>query len=161
MIIVFLVLSIILAIVFLVNAIKAPLDKHGDFSNIKILYTSLCIIFWILGVGLIIYACIFITDIKTIEVIDQKIEMYTDENAKIEDKMDTLVKEYMKHENKTFSDLKTEESAITLVTLYPELKSDALVEQQLNTYLHNNDLIKELKEEKIEIKKKKFILYFG
>ena len=67
----------------------------------------------------------------------------------------------MEHEKDIFSNLKTEESAITLITMYPELKSDALVEKQLETYLKNNNKIKKLKEEKIEIEKKKFILYFG
>ena len=67
----------------------------------------------------------------------------------------------MKHEQDTYADLKTEESSITLITLFPELKSDALVQQQLEIYVDNNAKIKSLKEEKIDIAKKKWVLYFG
>lgn len=75
--------------------------------------------------------------------------------------IDKIVKEYLEHEHDTFEDLKTEESAITLVTLFPELKSDTLVQQQLEIYVKNNAQIKYLKEEKIEIAKDKWLLYFG
>ena len=38
---------------------------------------------------------------------------------------------------------------MTVVTLYPDLKSDTLVAKQIETYITNNDKIKALKEEKI------------
>ena len=87
--------------------------------------------------------------------------MYQEENEKIEEDIDKIVKEYLKHEQDTFVDLKTKQSSITLLTLLPELKSDNLVQQQLKSYLENNEKIKSLKEKKIDISKLKFILYFG
>lgn len=100
-------------------------------------------------------------DVATASTIDDKITMYQEENARIEQDIDRIVEEYMKHENDTFTDLKTEESSITLVALFPELKSNTLVQQQLEIYIANNEKIKILREEKIDIAKLKWLLYFG
>ena len=54
-----------------------------------------------------------------------------------------------------------EESSITLVTFFPELKSDTIVQQQLEIYVANNAKIKSLKEKKINLIKIRWILYFG
>lgn len=93
-------------------------------------------------------------------IIDSKIELYTQENAAIEEQIDKLVSEYMEFESGTFEALHNE-SAITLVSLYPELKSDKLVESQINIYLENNRKIRDLKEDKLDITVKKWWLYFG
>ncbi len=98
--------------------------------------------------------------VATAGKIDEKIAMYKEENAKIEAQMDVIVEKYMKYEHDTFVDLKTEESVITLVTLFPELKSDELVQEQINVYIHNNAKIKELKEDKINMQTKRWILFF-
>ena len=96
-----------------------------------------------------------------LRVIDEKIELYQTQNEEIENKVEVVVKQYMEHENKTFKGLKTDESYITLVTLYPELKSDKLIEQEINLYEENNKKILELKEQKINEKVYKWWLYFG
>jgi len=89
-----------------------------------------------------------------------KIEMYEEENTKIEEQIDTLVKQYMEYEGKTLTEFKSE-SSITLVSLYPELKSDNLVSKQIEVYIENNNKIKQLKEDKINMKIGKWLLYFG
>ena len=89
-----------------------------------------------------------------------KIEMYQEENTKIEEQINVLVKEYMNYEQETFTEFKSE-STMTLVSLFPELKSDELVQQQMNVYVGNNNKIKELKESLIELKLAKWLLYFG
>ena len=94
------------------------------------------------------------------KVIDEKIAMYTEENKKIEQSIDELVSRYMEFENDTFSDLKSD-SAITLVSLYPELKSDELIKTQISTYQENNNTIKYLRAKKINLSVKKWWLYFG
>lgn len=45
--------------------------------------------------------------------------------------------------------------------MYPELKSDELVSNQIDIYNSNNKKIKKLKLQKIENQKAKFYLYFG
>lgn len=92
--------------------------------------------------------------------IDEKISMYQEENTKIEKQIDTLVSNYMNYESNTYEKFKSE-SSITLVSMYPELKSDKLVEEQISVYEENNKKIRELKEDKIDLKVKKWWLYFG
>ena len=53
------------------------------------------------------------------------------------------------------------ENYITLVSLYPELKADALVSKQIEIYISNNEKIKELKEFKINGSIYRWWLYFG
>lgn len=55
----------------------------------------------------------------------------------------------MDYESSTYAEFK-DKDAITLVTLYPELKSDKLVEKQLEIYNSNNKKIKKLKTEKLD-----------
>ena len=93
-------------------------------------------------------------------VIDSKIAMYQEENKNIETQMDVLVEKYMNYESETLGELKGE-SSITLVSLYPELKADELVKQQVSVYTSNNSLIKELREKKINLPTWKWWLYFG
>ena len=86
--------------------------------------------------------------------------MYQEENTNIEESMDLLVQKYMNYESDTYGNLKGE-SSITLVSLYPELKADTLVAQQLVIYVENNNKIKSLKEKQINISNYRWWLYFG
>lgn len=104
-----------------------------------------------------IILCIRVSDGS---VIDKKIAMYQKENTKIENQMDVLVSQYMKFETDTYGELKNE-SSITLVSLYPDLKSDELVKKQIDVYESNNKEIREMKEKKIDLKVLKWWLYFG
>lgn len=103
----------------------------------------------------------FLSKLIGLKVIDEKIELYQTQNKEIENKVELVVKQYMEYENKTFTGLKTDESYITLITLYPELKSDKLIEQEISLYEENNKKILELKEQKINEKVYKWWLYFG
>lgn len=87
--------------------------------------------------------------------------MYQEENARIEQDFDRIVKGYLEHEHDTFSDIKLEGSTITLITLFPELKADTLVQRQLDVYVANSAKIKSLREEKINLVKNRWILYLG
>lgn len=104
-----------------------------------------------------IVLCVSVTDGS---VIDKKIAMYQKENTKIENQMDVLVSQYMKFETDTYGELKNE-SSITLVSLYPDLKSDELVKKQIDVYESNNKEIRKMKEKKIDLKVLKWWLYFG
>lgn len=153
-------IALVALVVFLVLRIKYP--SKDDFK-----YTShdfFTFMSWASGLVallLVIAICSLSPIVFTENTIDEKIKMYQEENANIEKDIDKVVKEYLKHEHDTYADLKTEESSITLVTLFPDLKSDNLVQQQLEIYVKNNETIKHLKEDKIDIAKKKWILYFG
>ena len=92
--------------------------------------------------------------------LNAKIAMHEEENQRIETELNVLVEQYMNYEANTYGDLKGE-SSITLVSLYPELKADALVEKQIEIYTNNNSKIRGLKEKLINISNYKWWLYFG
>lgn len=92
--------------------------------------------------------------------VDDKIAMYQEENKKIEEKIEVTVKQYMDFEKDTYKSLKVD-TYVNLVSLYPELKSDKLIKEQIETYQRNNDKIKDLKLEKINQKTYKWWLFFG
>lgn len=88
-------------------------------------------------------------DIAEGKVIDEKIAVYEQENEKIETAIDVLVKEYMTQEEKIMIKTANKESLITLVQLYPDLKSNDLVKKQMDIYVNNNKKIKKLKTKKL------------
>ena len=118
------------------------------------------------GVGVVgavfsaIVLVVLTIDVAGASTIDDRIAMYEAENAKIESQIVEVVTQYQQYEKEIFSEV-TPDSAMTLVSLYPELKSDTLVSQQIEVYVGNNEKIKSLKEEKITVSPKKWWLYFG
>lgn len=96
----------------------------------------------------------------TAHTIDEKIEMYQEENAEIEQTIETIVKDHMNYEKETYTEI-IDESVVELVFKIPELKSDQLVLQQTEVFVNNKAQIKALKEEKIDVAKARWNLYFG
>lgn len=92
--------------------------------------------------------------------IEKKIAIYEEENTKIEQQIADTVKQYQEYETGIFTEV-APESSITLVALYPELKSDTLVQSQINVYVENNKTIKELKSSAINASVYRWWLYFG
>lgn len=118
----------------------------------------------ILGVIVLLISLVMIV-INSVKVVkgrtyEKKIEMYQKENAKIEQQIDSIVLNFIEHEDKTFGNAKNEGN-IALVSLYPELKSDSLVKEQIKIYNNNNSKIKFLKESDIDTMTAKWWLYFG
>lgn len=143
MILVILAIAIILVIV-------AFIDGDFDFMSISIA----------LLIGSIIATVFLITSVRSLNVIDDKIAMYESQNAKIEEQISDVVERYMEYESGVFTEVSSD-SAITLVALYPDLKSDALVESQIELYTDNNRKITELMEKKINGSVTRWWLYFG
>lgn len=92
--------------------------------------------------------------------IEKKIALYEEENVKIEQQIADMVKQYQEYETGIFTEVSPKDS-ITLVALYPELKSDILVQSQINVYVENNKTIKELKSSAINAPVYRWWLYFG
>ena len=115
------------------------------------------------GCGLVISLSATIVlgvNVSELSVIDSKITMYQEENTKIEQQVANVVTQYQEYETKTFTAVAPEDS-MTLVSLYPELKSDKLVQKQIDVYVENNKKIKSLKEKQINGKVLRWWLYFG
>ncbi len=145
------ILCFVLAIICIV--VYARLSKKYDVEWINaftIIFIALAVLFCFLGIP------------GTIDsrYTDQKIQMYQEENEKIEEDVNVIITQYMEHENETF-DMSKIESSTVLIQMYPELKSNELVSKQIDIYNENNKKIKKLRLEKIKNQKAKFYLYFG
>lgn len=93
-------------------------------------------------------------------VADQKISMYKEENARIEAHISEMVGRYQEYETGVFSEVSSE-NALSLVSLYPELKADTLVREQIEIYYKNSEKIKELREDEIDAIVLRWWLFFG
>lgn len=153
MIFVILALGILMVVCGTILYSKLEPDKDG-----------IGIAFQIIGVIVIISSIIvFVSLLKCVldrVGIDKKIAMYETENTKIEQQIVDVVKQYQEYESGIFTEV-APEGAITLVTLYPELKSDTLVQSQIEVYIENNKEIKELKNMTINASFYRWWLYFG
>jgi hypothetical protein len=115
----------------------------------------------ILGLaGAVIAAFIVGSYVVKADTIDERMELYQTENARIEKDIATIIEQYKEYEGEMFRDISTEDS-ISTVVLYPELKTNTLVMSQIDIYVENNEKIKELKEEKIFGDVYRWWLYFG
>lgn len=150
----FFIIFLALTVFFVVRCIKEANE------NVCFGYFIVAIIAGIVSIIFLIWVFILINRVGTGYTIDNKIAMYEEENASIEESINVTVKSYMDFEASTYGELK-DKDAINLVSLFPELKSDTLVQKQIEVYVANNDKIKELKEEKIDLSKSKWKLYFG
>lgn len=116
-----------------------------------------------LGLGCVLLAIVIgVSNLKTVvdgRTYTEKIEMYQEDNKKIEDQIDAIVQSYLSHEGATFKNTQTEDS-LAIITLYPDLKSDTLVKTQIEIYTANNEKLKRLKEEQINVATAKWWLYF-
>ena len=136
MIILLLILAILATVICFVIA------KQNDFDSFGVgLFGCLGGIFGCVAVFILIFCFINCTDnILSYKYIDEKIAMYQEENTEIEEQIDMLVQNYMQYESDTYGDLKGND-AVTLVSLYPDLKSDGLVQKQIEVYTTNNKKI--------------------
>ena len=107
-------------------------------------------------VGLIIVG----VNVKSLSVIDDRIVMYEEENARIEQQIADVVEQYQKYETDIFMEV-APESAMTMVSLYPELKSDSLAQAQIEVYTENNKTIRDLRDKQIKGNVYRWWLYFG
>ena len=93
--------------------------------------------------------------------IDEKLNMYEEENQNIELKVKETVKVYMDYEQETYKNLVETADLTTLLVKYPELNSNELAKYEIEIYKSNNDKIKELKEKHIDRSSYNWYLYFG
>ena len=93
--------------------------------------------------------------------IDEKLNMYQEENQSIELKVKETVKAYIDYEEENYKNLVETADITTLLIKYPELNSNELVKYEIEIYKSNNDRIKELKEKQIDRASYNWWLYFG
>ena len=143
------ILLFVIAVVLIVLAVLNE-DLAEGFVTLGGLIGFIALIGIFVNIGLLVRG----------RTLDDKIAMYEQENAAIEQSVDVLVKDYYKHESDTYSSL-TPENAVLFASAYPELQSNELATKQLEIYVENNNNIKELKKDQINLSKNRFWLYFG
>ena len=148
--------GLIICTVCIVRGCKYGFSSDGTIA-LNIVFE---IIFAIFTAVFLIWTLILIHTVGTAGTIDRKITMYQEQNNAIEESIDATVKNYMDYESGIYENLK-DEDGINLISLFPELKSDILVQKQIEVYISNNDKIKSLNEEKIDVSKARWNLYFG
>ena len=152
MLIVISLIALLGIIVFCVLAKDNPYDmwEVGTFLSGVVFIVSVLAMFWN---GYHIHKCTY--------VIPAQITMYEEENAKIEEKVSSTVAKYMEYEGNVIMEIAPGDDAMSLISLYPDLKSDQLIMSEINIYIENNDKIKELKEQQLNLRTYKWWLYFG
>lgn len=111
-------------------------------------------------VGLLVAVLVGIHNINTDKRIDAKIQLYTEENARIELMVTDAVETYLEHEYNIYDSLQGE-NIQTLLVAYPEINSNELVQKQIEIFVENNNQIKKLREKKADLISWKFLVYFG
>ena len=139
-------------IIFVILTVKAVKDYEEELA----IFTGVGAV--IAGIALIIVAgCLVDVTYRT----DEMIQIYTEENAEVEKKLENAVQSYMQYEKDIMINVSPDTDTISLISLYPDLKSDRLVESEIETYISNNDKIKELRAGKTMKSTYKFLLFFG
>lgn len=147
-----LVAFVVALVAFLISSAIWNRDEYFFAGAIKIISIIIMLV-------VAIIAIIGIFELSSAHNIDQKIELYTQENTAIEERISGLVNGYMAYEKETYQEFSGD--AMTILTVYPELKSDTLVQEQIRLYNENYKKVLELKAQKIDISRAKWILYFG
>ena len=92
--------------------------------------------------------------------IEEKIQIYEDQNAQIEQSIDAAVKAYCEHEQITY--VQMSDGAVALVAAaYPELASSELVKTQMEVWTSNSNELKDLKSKLVDFHRAQYFLYFG
>ena len=112
------------------------------------------------AVGLLVTIVVGVVKIATATKIDKQIEMCVEENANIEQQITITVERYLEYELNVYDTLQGE-SITTLLVVYPEINGNELVKRQMDIFVANNDKIRELKNEKLNLSTWKFLVYFG
>ena len=132
---------IILGIVLIV---KYDCDAGIAITTIFSFLEAICLVF-------IIFA---INNTAKIPQMDERISIYQEENTRIEEQIKTTIQVYQDYEKEIFSDINLDdissEKLIMLTSLYPNLKSDTMVQELIKTYNKNTEELKQLKTQKLD-----------
>lgn len=149
-----LLLAIAIGLVLLAEIIDGSTNKFGFLAVVPgVLGAIFTIIFgiWTLW-NIIVVASGF--------GIQEKIQIYEDQNTQIEQSIDAAVKAYCEHEQITY--VQMSDGAVALVAAaYPELASSELVKTQMEVWTSNSNELKDLKSDLVDFHRAQYFLYFG
>ena len=143
---------ILLAIIFMIIAFITK-DDYDDFPCAFCFAVGIIAIVATIGFSIALF--------NTKYTVQKKIDMYQEENTIIEHKIENAVEKYMQFEKEVMFEVSPDDDVISLISLYPDLKSDELIKSEIDIYTENNKKIKEFKEKQLEAPTYKFLIYFG
>jgi len=143
---------ILIFFLFLILAFWIAEKIDEDFASVVVFF-DIGVLIAIVIVSICLFNCTY--------RIDEEIKVYEEENAVIEKKLENAVELYMQYEKEIMISVAPDTDTISLISLYPDLKSDKLVESEMEAYIQNNNKIKELKAERTKKSTYKFLLFFG
>lgn len=91
--------------------------------------------------------------------IQEKIQIYEEQNAQIEQSIDAAVKAYCEHEQITY--VQMSDGVALVAAAYPELASSELVKTQMEVWTSNSNELKDLKSDLVDFHRAQYFLYFG
>lgn len=121
-----------------------------------IVYTIGIILFVVITISLIRVGIIY----GKCQIIDEQIAIYQEENTKIENTINEIITNYQEYEKDIFDNV-VDLNPTLIVNMFPELKSDQLVLEQIKIYNENNKEIKKLRKDKTIEKIYKWWLFFN
>lgn len=105
-----------------------------------------------------ILCCVSLVDIITVEItIDERIELYESYNADIKLQVDAVAREYVDYEAEIYDNFATQD----ILLIVPELDANTVIMEQIALYEANELKILELREQRLNLQKDKFLLYWG
>lgn len=157
---------IVTGIILALLVIGSYYNEEYDRALIWLVMTIGAVVIGLIEIVMIICLPFCISNCVTLSTCDKKIAMYQEENENIQSQINQIISNYMEYEQNTYSNAIKEidlnnTDIVVLTQLYPDLKSNEMVNNQINIYQENNKKIKELKEEKINKQISKWWLYFG
>lgn len=132
---------------------SVSIDYEGVGGGVSIFGFTFSIITFFVAIWLLV-SCV-----ETAKI-DEKIKMYETENDKIEQQLMVIIQNYQKYEQEIFGEV-TKKNVVSFITLFPELRSDSLVEKQMSVYYSNHEKITSLKEKQIMASLYRWWVYFG
>lgn len=114
----------------------------------------------IIGIICLLMTIVSIGKVVGSSAIDEQINLYEDANVQIEEHINSAVDEYKAYENDTLEKFDGS-NGTEIISVYPELKTNELIQEQMDIYYQNQTTILELKSKKIGMKPWKWWLYFG
>lgn len=146
-------LTLVFILVLVVFLIVISKDDYGELDGLVTFAGGTIVV---LLIGLLIAGGGLING----RTYQKKIDILTEENDRIETDVAELVESYMEHENIIFDTAKSD-SAITLINLYPDLKSSELVQSEIEIHNKNVEEIKQYRLKQAGLSNYKWMLYFG
>lgn len=145
-----LLLAIALGLVLLAEIIDGSANKFGFLAVVPgVLGSIFTIVFGIWTLWNII-------TVASGFGIQEKIQIYEEQNAQIEQSIDAAVKAYCEHEQITY--VQMSDGAIALVAAaYPELASSELVKTQMEVWTSNSHELKKMKSKLVDFNKARYL----